>query len=92
MCITETPSSKVVLAAMCVPRNHRREGEEVREMRRELQEVEERLSDVRERLRRRPDLMAKYQAVLEDIEDRIRELLEDLGSDDGGEVEVEEDL
>ena len=52
----------------------------------------ERLSDVRERLRRRPDLMAKYQAVLEDIEDRIRELLEDLGSDDDGEVEVEEDL
>ena len=85
---------------MCVPRNHRRgemreemrEGEEVRERRRELQEVEERLSDVRERLRRRPDLMAKYQAVLEDIEDRIRELLEDLGSEDGGEVEVEEDL
>ena len=58
------------------------------EMREGMREVEERLSDVRERLRRRPDLMA----VLEVIEDSIRELLEDLGSDDDGEVEVEEDL
>ena len=77
-----------ILVAMCVPRNDRREElverseeelQEEMEME-ELQEMEEMLSRLKERIQRlHPELKAKYQVELEDIEDRLGEIRGNLG-------------